>query len=401
MYEDLYIIGAGSVGGHLAVNLSQYSQNFVLRGFLDDHPKKIGTDFCGFPVLGPVSEVLTLGEVNLVLGIAFPKIKKQIHMKLRGQSRFNWPTFVHRKAWVSRGVEIGPGSIIYPGSSINYGSHIGSFVVMNMNCAIGHDTTIGNFASLAPGVATGGHTCIEDGVDMGIGSSTIQDTVIGENGVRVDGIGTPDAFGYFPSTLPFEPDTAEALLDDAGWTRDGDGIRQRDGQDLEVEVMTAGTAPGQNEALQVMQQQWQQVGVRMEISLIDGGALNAQLESEAGDHEEDSTNLPDYQGFMLASGIRTGEVGYILGRPQCDSGNRNHERHCNPEYDEAFALSQSTASPEERLEGFEVMARIFEEEVLRLPIYVINLNVAASTSVQGFELNPNEALDLRGVSIDS
>lgn len=227
------------------------------------------------------------------------------------------------------------------------------------------------------------------------------DTVIGENGVRVDGIGTPDAFGYFPSTLPFEPDTAEALLDDAGWTRDGDGIRQRDGQDLEVEVMTAGTAPGQNEALQVMQQQWQQVGVRMEISLIDGGALNAQLESEAGDHEEDSTNLPDYQGFMLASGIRTGEVGYILGRPQCDSGNRNHERHCNPEYDEAFALSQSTASPEERLEGFEVMARIFEEEVLRLPIYVINLNVAASTSVQGFELNPNEALDLRGVSIDS
>ena len=183
MSDKLYIIGAGSVGGHIAMNLEQYTRDVTLMGFFDDHPKKIGTDFCGFPVLGPVSEVLTLGEVNLVLGIAFPKIKKQIHKKLRGQSRFNWPTFVHRKAWVSRGVEIGPGSIIYPGSSINYGSHIGSFVVMNMNCAIGHDTTIGNFASLAPVIATGGHTSIEDGVDMGIGSSTIQNIVIGESSV--------------------------------------------------------------------------------------------------------------------------------------------------------------------------------------------------------------------------
>jgi len=181
--DKLYIIGAGSVGGHLALNLEQYTRDFELMGFLDDHPKKIGSDFCGFPVLGPVSEVLSLGEANLVLGIAFPKIKERIYRKLGGQSRFNWPVFIHKKAWVSQDVAIGPGSIIYPVATVDFGARIGSFVVINTNCSVGHETTIGNFASLAPGVATGGRTVIGDGVDMGIGSSTIQNVAIGENSV--------------------------------------------------------------------------------------------------------------------------------------------------------------------------------------------------------------------------
>ena len=183
MSEDLYIIGAGSVGGHLALNLEQYTRDFTLMGFFDDDPKKIGSDFCGFPVLGSISEIISLDEANLCLGIAFPEIKERIYKKLRGQSRFNWPTFIHKKAWVSSGVEIGPGSIIYPTATVDFGASIGSFVVINTNCSVGHETTIGNFTSLAPGVATGGHTVIGDGVDMGIGSSTIQDVVIGENTV--------------------------------------------------------------------------------------------------------------------------------------------------------------------------------------------------------------------------
>ena len=109
---------------------------------------------------------------------------------------------------------------------------------------------------------------------------------------------------------------------------------------------------------------------------------------------------PPIRAGRLAKAIRTGEVGYITERPKCDQGSRGWERFCDPEYDEAFALSQSTASLEERLEGYETMAQIFMDNQLRLPIYVIQSNIAASTDVQGFVPNPNDSLSLRGVSIE-
>jgi len=52
-----------------------------------------------------------------------------------------------------------------------------------MNCAVGHNAKIGNFSSLAPGVSLGGHTTIEDQVDMGIGSSTLQNVCIGSGSI--------------------------------------------------------------------------------------------------------------------------------------------------------------------------------------------------------------------------
>ena len=183
MREKLYIIGAGSVGGHLALNLSQYNPDYELCGFFDDAPQKKDTDFCGHPILGPVSDVMHIGEASLFLGIAFPKIKKRIFEELKGKTMFHWPSFIHKRAWVSEDATIGEGSIVYPGASINYGSDICKFVVINMNCALGHHTSIGNFSSLAPGVNTGGHTSIGNTVEMGIGASTKQNIRIGDGSV--------------------------------------------------------------------------------------------------------------------------------------------------------------------------------------------------------------------------
>jgi len=180
MKKDIYIIGAGSVGCHVALNIAEYSGNYRVAGFFDDDTDKIGKEIYGFKVLGPVSDILKREKINLALGIAFPKIKKNIVVKLSENRALIYPTLIHEKAWVSNGATIGKGSIIYPGTSINYGSTVRDFVVANMNCAFGHHTEIGSFSSFAPNVSTGGHTKIMEGVDFGIGSSTIQNISVGE-----------------------------------------------------------------------------------------------------------------------------------------------------------------------------------------------------------------------------
>ena len=183
MAKPLYIIGAGSVGGHLALNLEQYSTEYEIAGFYDDDPDKVGADLFGVPVLGQVSEVLKEQGCALSVGISFPKIKQQIINRLLAYSDWDFPTFIHQRAWISEDVEIGKGCIIYPGTMVNYGCKIGDHSVFNMNCSLGHHTKVGRYASFAPGVQTGGHTEIGEMVEMGIGSATLQGVKMGDKAV--------------------------------------------------------------------------------------------------------------------------------------------------------------------------------------------------------------------------
>ncbi|ERM81540.1 hypothetical protein P872_09295 [Rhodonellum psychrophilum GCM71 = DSM 17998] len=172
--DKLFIVGAGSVGGHIASNWEGYSKGQKLWGFLDDDSSKHGKEFCGYPVLGGLDFLKNYPGSKLIIGIAFSQIKSKIITRLNNIGNFIFPAIISKNAWISNGVNIAEGTIIYPGTAVNYGCEIGSFVVINMNCALGHDVIIGDYTSLAPGVNLGGHTNIGIGVEMGIGTSTKQ-----------------------------------------------------------------------------------------------------------------------------------------------------------------------------------------------------------------------------------
>jgi sugar O-acyltransferase (sialic acid O-acetyltransferase NeuD family) len=181
--RDLVIIGAGNVGGFLAYNQNLFTEPFNIIGFLDDDVAKHGKEFYGLKVLGNTGHLFTLGKNTAVaIGIGFPKAKRKVFEKIRDNGN-DFPSFISEKAWVSNNVSVGKGVILYPGVSINYQTAIDDFVIMNMNCAVGHDCSIGKFCALAPGVNLGGFTVLEEAVDMGIGSATKQNIIVGKDAV--------------------------------------------------------------------------------------------------------------------------------------------------------------------------------------------------------------------------
>lgn len=178
--KKLLIIGAGSVGKFVAYNINQFTESFEVIGFLDDDASKHNTIIAGYKVLGSVEKLNEYSgkEIAIVWGIAFPEIKKALFDKYEKLS-FEFPNFIAKHAWISEAVTFGKGCIIYPGTAINYETSIADFVVVNMNCSLGHNCTIQSFTSLAPGVNLGGNTSIGCCVEMGIGASTVQGTQIG------------------------------------------------------------------------------------------------------------------------------------------------------------------------------------------------------------------------------
>jgi len=82
------------------------------------------------------------------------------------------------------------------------------------------------------------------------------------------------AIGYIDQKekLRFDPIRAETLLDEAGWIKGDDGIRARQGRKLELDVIEAVNQPRNKAMLQLISQQWAQIGVKLNVRPWDATA---------------------------------------------------------------------------------------------------------------------------------
>lgn len=181
--KNLIVFGAGDLGKFIVYNINMFDDTYNILGFMDDDPRKINQKLCGLPIFA--SNYLQSGKIEnlcMVIAVSSPVAKEAIVNNLRPYN-IEYPNFIASGAWISNGVEIGRGIIMYPNSTVDFEARIGSFVTINAGCSIGHNVSIGHFATLAPGVNLAGFTEIEKGVDLGIGCCTIQKIRIGSSSI--------------------------------------------------------------------------------------------------------------------------------------------------------------------------------------------------------------------------
>jgi len=183
--KNIAVFGAGGFGREVktiidAINKTkQDTYNFV--GFYDDGFEK-GTIINEYPVLGGVEDLNKLEEnISLVISIGDPKIKHKILKKI-SNSFIDFPTIIHPNASISNDdVQIGEGTIICEGTIITCNIKIGKFVILNLMCTVGHDTSIDDYCAFMPSVNISGEVQIKESVYVGTGAKIINLLEIGEN----------------------------------------------------------------------------------------------------------------------------------------------------------------------------------------------------------------------------
>ena len=180
--RDLFIVGAGGFGREAVwtverINKASQQPQWNVIGFADDDPAKASGNFEGYPMLGSCEHASKDHPgASVFVAIGDNRIRRDIYRRLRGH---DFPAFIDPSAQVSPTTEFRHGTYIACEAVVSVGTEIGKFVIINARAGIGHDSKVGDFANIAPGVSLSGHTVIGEDVFMGTNSCTAPGMTVG------------------------------------------------------------------------------------------------------------------------------------------------------------------------------------------------------------------------------
>jgi sugar O-acyltransferase (sialic acid O-acetyltransferase NeuD family) len=126
------------------------------------------------------SEAYQLHEngFDFVIGIGDSALRSKIAQAYR---EFNFPTLIHPDCsfgiYQLEQIINKKGSIICAGCRLTNNIILGDFCILNLNTTVGHDSIIGDYVSIMPGVNISGNVEVGDGVFIGTGAAIIQGRV--------------------------------------------------------------------------------------------------------------------------------------------------------------------------------------------------------------------------------
>ena len=186
----LYILGAGGFGREVAWLAEQTWGEALQKVFLVDKDEYLGPPIAGIPVRR-LADVRPQGDARYIAAVGDPAHRRRAVSLCEGAGLAP-ATLTHPRAEMSRRIAIGEGSIICAGVIATTDIVIGAHVHVNLDCTIGHDVRIGDFATLSPGVHVSGRVHIGPDVFIGTGVNIINGTsgkplVIGNGAVVAAG----------------------------------------------------------------------------------------------------------------------------------------------------------------------------------------------------------------------
>jgi len=196
--------------------------------------------------------------------------------------------------------------------------------------------------------------------------------VFGENAQRAYGQVGPGVIGYDPSLKelwPYDPEGALALLAEAGFTPGSDGMLQRDGKKLTVEIKTM-NEPARIRIVTIIVTQLRELGIDASLAIQEVGTWAADLQNG---------NSGLFMDFAYS-----GATGLHAMFHSDNIGVSNAHFYSNPKVDELLNRGSVTVNPEEREVIWKDAQRLVMEDVVVIPLYFEFGYTAADARVNDF-----------------
>ena len=187
----------------------------------------------------------------------------------------------------------------------------------------------------------------------------------------------PNTFYYNDEVTEYayDPELAKELLTEAGWVdSDGDGIREKDGQPLQLEL-TTNIDPNRQQVLEFLQGEWLDAGIDASVRVYE---------------------WPSYIGDVIAGDYQVGLIGWLLLTDpdratflqfHKDGGN-NYGSYANDGVNELLEQGRAETDPDGRKAIYTEVAQIVTDELPYIFLLYQGYVVMHDKNLEGFEVHP-------------
>ncbi|MCR6648600.1 MAG: ABC transporter substrate-binding protein [Cellulomonas sp.] len=220
---------------------------------------------------------------------------------------------------------------------------------------------------------------VRQALNVAIDRQQLVDTVLSDAFKPATSVLASTTPGYtdLSDDLAFDAAKAEQLLDGAGWTTGTDGIREKDGAKLSVDVVYAPLFTGSQAVLELAQQQLRAVGVDLVLRQLTPADQQAVLTS--GDYDTYYYNVTRADADIL--------------RTQFSSAGRNvNKRAADDVLDPLLDSQLATADPAARADLVAQAQQEIVGEALAIPLFELAQSIGVAGDVHGVAFDASSRL---------
>lgn len=209
-------------------------------------------------------------------------------------------------------------------------------------------------------------------LSIGVDRKDLVDTVLSKNYNPTTGLLVAGSPGHvrFDKDLTFDPKEANRLLDEAGWARNAQGIREKDGKPLRLSVAASSQSSAVRPAMEFVGQQWRELGVVLVNRTLDDTYFNQ------------STNNIDVPLRIFRPGLAGGLAG-VFGYPRGLTSNNSTTLHSDPALEALFREDLRTTDPAKQQALLtEIQKKLIVDYAYTIPLYEASQTYGAAPEVR-------------------
>lgn len=174
---------------------------------------------------------------------------------------------------------------------------------------------------------------------------------------------------------PYDPDQAAALLDEAGWARGGDGIREKNGQRLHLEYLTFSGVQGQ--AGELVQAYLLEAGMEVNLQQVEYAAMAAAF--LAGDHNIARVYFSHTDPVVLSTLYHSRNI---------PGTNFNRTMKVDPELDAMLDAATAELDPASREQQYVAIQQYIMDQAITIPLWEEVVLWGATADLKGIHFQP-------------
>jgi len=212
---------------------------------------------------------------------------------------------------------------------------------------------------------------VREALNLLVDRGSVEKFIYGRTGVATANfLNNPKRFRSTKTSWEFNVDKANKILDDAGWKRGSDGIREKDGKKLKYVYQTSINAPRQKNQ-QIVKQACEKAGISIEIKAVTASVFFSSDVANPDTYPHFSTDVQMYTTTMTQPDPAL-FMNQFCSWEICSKENkyqgRNITRWRSEDYDKTYRASEGELDPVKRAALFVKMNELVIGDIVVIPV---------------------------------